>query len=91
MVEPIRIEPSNVGITIQPCTYAVFTNSKAHVQQFRICRRGFSDCSQVSAFGRKNVHLVAASQIYWRQQYQLVAVLDTGVELLSQLRCAPRL
>jgi hypothetical protein len=27
------------------------------------------------------VHLVAVSQIYWRLQYQLVAVVDTGVDL----------
>jgi hypothetical protein len=46
------------------------------------CDAGISvTCSQVPAFGRKNVHLVAVSQIYWRLQYQLVAVLDTGVDL----------
>jgi hypothetical protein len=27
------------------------------------------------------VHLVAVSQIYWRLQYQLVAILDTAVDL----------
>ena len=38
-------------------------------------------CFQVTAFGRKKVHLTPVSQIYWRLQYQLVAVLDTGVDL----------
>jgi hypothetical protein len=38
-------------------------------------------CSRVPAFLRKNVHLVAVSQIYWRLEYQLIAVLDAGVDL----------
>jgi hypothetical protein len=38
------------------------------------------------------VHLVAVSQIYWRLQYQLVAVVDTGVDLdLGQQSSRPRL